>query len=113
MKTPEAKKLKTIGYISKQMYYAQTKTIMSPELKTYTIPIDKINSWDIERTVYLLEDGTVALETIKDKGIRVRELFIIEKEENKPIINEGLEYETHKDSIKENEEAGLDMELEH
>lgn len=92
----KAKKVKTLGYISKQMYYSQNKTITSPELKSYTIPLDKIESWDIEREVQLLEDGTVSLESVKDKSIRVRKMFLIEKEENKPIINEGLDWDEDK-----------------
>lgn len=84
-------RIKSIGYITKQMYYNQTKTILSPELKTYTIPIDTINSWDIEREVFLMNDGSISLESVKDKGIRLRKLFLIEKEENKPIINEGYD----------------------
>lgn len=80
-----------IGFITKTMFYTQSKKITSPELVVYDVPLDKINSWDIERMVYL-EDGVVKLENMKDKAFRLRQVFLIEKEENRPIINENTNY---------------------
>lgn len=75
------------------MYYNQDKTFLSVEyvpdgtpLKQYTVPLDYISSWDIERHIYLNDNGKVELESLKRKSARLQQLFLIEKEERKPIL---------------------------
>ena len=84
----------TIGPITKKMYYANDNTILSPEyvpdgtpLKKYTVPLKGISPWDIERLVfYNTETKKVELESLRTKSARLQNLFLIEKEEKKPII---------------------------
>jgi hypothetical protein len=84
--------LKFIGFITKDMYYTQNKEIISPELIRYKVPLKTIDSLDINRTVrYNEETGEVVLESLKDKGARMQMLFILEKEDARPII--GIDQE--------------------
>lgn len=79
--------LKFIGFITKDMYYTQNKTMISPELKRYTLPLATIDSLDIQKTVYYNEEkDEFVIESLKDKGNRLQFLFILEKQDNKPII---------------------------
>lgn len=87
--------LKLVGFISRQMYHTQQLTMLSPELKKYTLPMKVIGSLDIDRKVmYNEETGEVELETLKAKGQRLQNLFIIEKAEGRPII--GIDTEIAK-----------------
>lgn len=86
--------MKLVGFISRDMYHKQTKTMISPELKKYTLPLSEISSLDIGREVsYNEETNEVVLETLKNKGRREQALFLIEKDENKPIISVDVERE--------------------
>ncbi len=68
--------------------------MISPELKKYTLPLSEISSLDIGREVsYNEETNEVVLETLKNKGRREQALFLIEKDENKPIISVDVERE--------------------
>lgn len=79
--------LKFIGFITKNMYYTQNKTMISPELKRYTIPLETIDILDINKTVYYNEDkDQIVIESLKDKGSRLQFLFILEQKEGTPII---------------------------
>lgn len=87
-----------LGYITKEMYYKQETNIRSVyDLKLYKLPIKTINSWDISRAVYFTEEGVV-LESLKTKSYRLRGLHLIEKDENKPVVND-----LHVDSVKESD----------
>ena len=80
--------MRSLGFISKQMYSTQTKKIKSPhDLKDYDVPLDSIGVFDIGREVFLNDDNIVILEVPSKKRKRVFELYKIEKIDNKPIIN--------------------------
>jgi hypothetical protein len=80
--------VRSIGFISKQMYRMQDLTIRSAaDLKVYKLPLDKIEVFDIEREVFLNDGGEVVLETPKHKVERSKFIYKTEKIDNKPIIN--------------------------
>ncbi len=77
-----------IGFITKDMYYTQNKEMISPELKRYTLPLTQIDSLDINRRVQLNEEtGEFVIESLKDKGRRMQMIFLMEKEDARPIIS--------------------------
>ncbi len=78
-----------IGYITKEMFNnPKVRTLRSPaNLQEYTIPLDAVGCFDVGRKVFLNADGEVEIETMKDKIKRSKQLFDIEKVENRPIIN--------------------------
>lgn len=78
-----------IGYITKEMYNnGSNRTLISPvNNQKYEVPLEFITTFDIGRKVYLAEDGTVQVETMKNKIRRGKFLFQAEKDENRPIVN--------------------------
>lgn len=78
-----------IGYITKEMFNnPKVRTLRSPaDLKVYTVPLDAISCFDVGRKVFLNDAGEVEIESMKAKIKRSKELFDIEKIENRPIIN--------------------------
>ena len=81
--------MKWLGRISKEMFYNQNKMFISPELITYTIPMKgNFLGIDVGRNIYEDDNGNIRLETYRNKRLRETNSYLIEKEENKPIINE-------------------------
>lgn len=78
-----------IGYITKEMFNdASKRELRSPvNLKTYTVPLDVISTFDIGREVFLNEAGEIELESMKSKIRRSKFLYEVEKIENKAIVN--------------------------
>lgn len=68
------------------MYHKGDNTIQSvTNLKTYKLPFTP-EEQDIGRRVEI-KNGKLVIESVKAKNARLRELFFIELEENRPILN--------------------------
>lgn len=81
--------MKILGKITREMYWDQNKVIITPELTRHIVPIDGLYmTVDVGRLVLLDDNGVVCLESFKDKKLRETGMYLIEKEENRPIINE-------------------------
>jgi hypothetical protein len=78
-----------IGYVTKEMFNdSKIRTLQSVvNGKTYTVPLTHISPFDIGRMVFLTDEGEVSLETMRDKIIRSKFLYDVEKIENKAIVN--------------------------
>ena len=70
------------------MYRTQDLTIRAThDLKVYKLPVDKIEILDIGKEIFLLENGEVCIEKMGRKISRTKEIYKMEKIDNKPIIN--------------------------
>jgi hypothetical protein len=70
------------------MYQSQILELRSPvDLKVYKLPLKMLTAFDIEREVFIDENGEIVLESPKNKRQRVLSLYKMEKNDNKPIIN--------------------------
>ena len=83
--------MKIIGVVSRVMYHNQNpKFISYTDLQMYKIPVESMCGVDIGRLIYLDEQtGEVKLETYKKKTLREARSYVLEKEENRPIINDA------------------------
>lgn len=72
------------------MFYNQNpKFISYTDLQMYQIPIKGMCGVDVGRLIYLDENtGEVILEKYSKKSLREAKSYLLEKEENKPIIND-------------------------
>ena len=82
-----------VGFISKEMFHSQALWLQSvANLKVYELPLRSIGEQDIGRKVYV-QNGKIRLESIARKNQRLQALFLIEKSENRPIVNIDVEGE--------------------
>lgn len=72
------------------MYYNQNpKFISHTDLQMYETPVKEFCGVDIGRLIYLNEEtGEITLESYKKKTLRESKAYLLEKEENRPIIND-------------------------